>query len=96
MSWSPPELFDTNGILREYSVIAEEVQSGELNSYTTFATLINITGLKPYTQYSCRVAAVTVDMGPFSASINITTLQDGRKLANDTPCMEYSVILYCI
>ena len=78
MSWSPPTIA-VNGIIREYSIIIEDTRTaGELESYIALGTSINITNLHPYTNYSCRVAAITVAIGPFSPSVNITTDQDGK------------------
>ena len=77
MSWSPPTIA-VNGIIREYSIIIEDTRTGELESYIALGTSINITNLHPYTNYSCRVAAITVATGPFSPSVNITTDQDGK------------------
>ena len=77
---TPPQpLSAINGIIREYSVIIEDVQAGEVESYIALGSSINITNLKPFTEYSCQVAAVTVSAGPHSSSVNITTDQDGKK-----------------
>ena len=103
MSWIPPQpLSAINGIIREYSVVIEDVQAGEMKSFIALASSINITNLKPFTEYSCRVAAVTVSAGPHSSSVNITTYQDGKKTVKAsilllvTKINIKSDIFYCI
>ena len=85
LSWSPPgPPSAVNGIIREYSVTVENVNLAEVETYIAFGTSINITNLHPYTEYSCRVAAVTVAMGPLSLPVNITTDQDGNYMYKNT------------
>ena len=85
LSWSPPgPPSAVNGIIREYSVTVENVNLAEVETYIAFGTSINITNLHPYTEYSCRVAAFTVAMGPLSLSVNITTDQDGNYMYKKT------------
>ena len=85
LSWSPPgPPSAVNGIIREYSVTVENVNLAEVETYIAFSTSINITNLHPYTEYSCRVAAVTVAMGPLSLPVNITTDQDGNYMYKKT------------
>ena len=79
MSWSPPTIA-VNGIIREYSIVIENTQARQLESYIALSTFINITNLHPYTEYSCRVAAITVATGLFSPFVCITTDQDGKIL----------------
>ena len=94
MLWTPPQpLSAVNGIIREYSIIIEDVQAGEVEVHIALTTLINITNLKPFTEYSCRVAAVTVLPGPHSPSVNITTDQDGNHITYNTNLMYFAVFL---
>ena len=57
----------------------------ELNTQSGF--VVEATGesvvvddLHPYYQYSCIVAAETVELGPFSAPVTIQLPEDGMKL----------------
>ena len=75
--WMPPPPPNTNGIIREYSVLLQNSRTGTVFSYTTVKTNINITNLSPYTVYNYNVSAITVSAGPFSIALSFTTLQDG-------------------
>ena len=39
---------------------------------------MTISTLHPYYEYAIKVAAATVGVGPFSALLHLTTLEDGR------------------
>ena len=78
LQWQPPPAEHHNGQIRSYKVLCTEVQKkGALMQHTTFITYITIRRLHPFYTYACNVSAVTVDSGPFSETINITTLEDG-------------------
>ena len=77
-SWQAPTLSQQNGIIRQYALVILDVASGEETNLISFGTSTNATGLKPFTSYSCKVAAFTVSYGPYSASVNVTTQQDGK------------------
>ena len=77
VSWNPPPQEMQNGIIRGYSLLVENEATGEVLSFSTQSTSHTVSGLRPYTSYNCKVAAITVATGPFSPDINITTLQDG-------------------
>ena len=76
MSWDIPPVESHNGIIRKYSVIIQTVLTQEEQTYTTLNKFFNATGLVPYTMYRVKVAAVTVEAGPFTVSHNITTFED--------------------
>ena len=87
--WYPPPAEHKNGEIVSYSVLCIEVNTGGLPSrYTTNTTDLNITGLHPYYIYRCNVAAVTVEEGPFSSSVEATTLEDSNAIFVE-------MILYC-
>ena len=77
ITWTAPAASSHNGIIRSYSVNIFSSESGEDFSFSTQATQLNTSVLSPYTTYSVKVAAVTIDSGPFSPLYNITTHQDG-------------------
>ena len=77
-SWQAPSLTQQNGIIRQYTIVILDIASGEETTLISFGTSANVTGLKPFTSYSCKVAAFTVSLGPYSASVNVTTQQDGK------------------
>ena len=74
-----------NGILRHYLVSVLEVETSEMSTYTTVYTQLNVTSLHPYYTYTCNVAAVTNEVGPFSLFVIIVTPQEG--------CVDYLKVI---
>ena len=79
LEWEPPALEDQNGHITSYTVLCFAV-SQTLIMQSTSDNVITLSGLHPYTMYSCNVSAVTVAEGPFSDSVNVTTVEDGMYL----------------
>lgn len=77
-TWSPPGADLQNGVIREYRVQVQEIETGNFSLYTSFSTSIEISSLHPDYTYDIRVAAVTIAIGPYSAIVNITTPEDGE------------------
>ena len=80
LSWSSPLLVNHNGVIRNYTINITEVNTGRVRQITSQTTSELLESLHPYYNYSCVIAAVTVDTGPFSESVTITTLEDGMSL----------------
>ena len=78
LAWSPPSLDSHNGIIREYRINVTEVQTGSVYVFTTSTTAIVVPSLHPYYDYRCAVSAYTVDIGPYSEVLVITTPEDGQ------------------
>ena len=72
ISWSPP--LEPNGVIIQYRLqCGLNVDRNVSGSQTT----ITLSGLLPYTNYSCNITAHTsAGRGP-AATVNITTAQDG-------------------
>ena len=74
-----------------------------LSSETTEITL---EGLQPYQLYQCTVAAETVDEGPHSAAVFVTTAEDGEIHVHDClsllkchvgcKCLLYSMVYFIL
>lgn len=80
VEWSPPPAEDWNGIIRLYILKVLEHETGTevtINLTTTEELLGN---LHPYYTYNISIAAVTLDTGPFSHPISVTTLQAGMRM----------------
>ena len=77
LSWEPPEATLLNGILRHYIVSLESDVERVIRNVTSFQRSVVVSGLRPYTEYSCSVQAETVDVGPPTSSISRITLEDG-------------------
>ena len=77
LSWEPPT--KPNGVITEYQFQC----SGEnhvMFNHTVIGsqTTTTLSGLLPYTNYSCSITAHTSVGGGPAATINVTTLQDGE------------------
>ena len=78
VQWDPPLVEHQNGEIESYIIICIEQNTGRtLRLDTTPITNVTISELHPFYSYVCNVSAVTVDSGPFSDTINVTTLEDG-------------------
>lgn len=78
LTWNQPDIFSQNGIIREYYVNVTDLQTGEVLHYTSRLPEIELTNLHPYYDYEVKVSAYTVAIGPFSESIIVRTMEDGR------------------
>ena len=96
-SWQTPTVSEQNGIIRQYALAILDTASGEETTLVSFGTSVNATGLKPFTSYSCKVAAFTVAYGPYSGSVNVTTQQDGKDKATFLSyCLSLNVFPYTV
>ena len=77
MSWTAPLIEDRNGVIREYRVNLDEVDSSERLTYSTTNTFITVQSLHPFYTYRCGVSAFTVDTGPFTNFTEVTLPEDG-------------------
>ena len=79
--WNPPPADAQNGIITRYMISITEVETNRSFSLFSPTTSVNVTSLHPYYTYNCTIAAVTmVGDGPYTTSITIITLQDGKFL----------------
>ena len=79
LSWNPPPVEQQNGEIDFYIVVCIELNTGAtLSRHRTEMTDTTITGLHPYYTYRCNVSAITVGEGPFSDSVEVTTLEDSK------------------
>ena len=91
LQWGLPPESERNGIITQYVLECPgiaSVQSPVVPTSPTFSTppslQQSLTGLAPFTSYSCRVAATNVNgAGPFSDWANATTLE-GCELGQHT------------
>ena len=84
-TWKPP--LNTSGMIiaTNYSFQCSIPGSGVTHNLTldSSQTTITLSGLMPYTNYSCRITAHTSGGEGLAATTSVTTLQDG----------EYSILL---
>ena len=73
VSWSAPST--PNGVITEYQLQCSG--GGQVFNYTVMETMTTLSGLLPYTNYSCSITAHTSVGGGPAATTSVTTLQDG-------------------
>ena len=71
--WSAPST--PNGVITEYQLQCSG--GGQVFSRTVMETSTTLSGLLPYTNYSCSITAHTSAGGGPAATTSVTTLQDG-------------------
>ena len=87
LSWFPPLLSQCNGVIISYLITCT---SGGIiiNSTRISSTSLTITGLQPFTNYTCSVRAATiVGDGPASPVHHIITDEDGEFLDHSAVTM---------
>ena len=80
ITWSPPPLEKCNGIIRKYSIKIIEKGNIKTLTFSTQSTMFNTSILSPFTTYFVKIAAFTVDYGPYTQLQKVTTLQNGKSL----------------
>ena len=79
LTWTEPLEDQINGIIRSYDIKLIELDTSAVIFKNTSNTEITVTSLHPYYRYEISVAAVTIERGPFSLALSITTEQAGIK-----------------
>lgn len=78
-SWIDPPPVDHNGLIRNYTIVISELNTGNVVQLVSQTTSQVFDSLHPDYNYSVEVAAVTVATGPFSPALTVSTLEDGRQ-----------------
>ena len=76
--WSAPSI--RNGVITAYQLQCSG--DGQVFIRTVMETTTTLSGLLPYTNYSCNITAYTSAGGGPAASVSVTTLQDSEQLRN--------------
>ena len=73
LGWEQPSADSLNGILRGYQINCTEVDTSLLITVSLEGLLTEtiVSNLHPAYTYTCRVSAVTVDVGVFSGNITL-------------------------
>ena len=79
LSWDPPPYESQNGEVILYVINVTVLETGEQLQWTATNTTLEVTGLKPFRTYACRLAASTsVGLGPFGPEVAFQTLEDSE------------------
>ena len=80
VAWVPPAIEARNGIIHHYEIVVYE-KSGTTSllkkKINEEVSPVVVEDLHPFYQYELRMAAVTVEPGPFSDFISWTMPEDG-------------------
>ena len=74
--WSAPAI--PNGVITEYQLQCSG--GGQVFNHTVMETTTTLSGLLPYTNYSCSITAHTSAGGGPAATTSVTTLQDSEPI----------------
>lgn len=78
LMWQPPPYEGRNGVIQQYVIQVQEVDTGRTFIETSNSTEVTLEGLHPFYSYSCRIAAETIEIGPFSTPITVQLNEDGK------------------
>ena len=79
INWQLPALSDRNGVITGYVIVVTSLETIISQQFNTNSTTLTVPNLDPFSNYVCIVAATTaVGRGPFSAVINVQTLETGE------------------
>ena len=93
LEWTVPENSTHNGVIRSYTVVLEEQETGLLLTYQEAGgTVREVSSLHPYYVYKCQVQAFTVAHGPLSEPVYITTFEDSKESNLYMGCIKQ---MYC-
>ena len=76
LTWAPPPRENQNGLIRGYRINVTELETGRVLSFFSRTASKTIPNLHPAYNYTCVVAAITVDDGP-GVTASIQLLEDG-------------------
>ena len=80
LQWMSPRIDQQNGVIRNYHIRQYETSTGILTNYTQGGdrTELVVDSLHAHYQYQFTIAAETVQQGPFSNPVTVTTLEAGE------------------
>jgi len=81
LSWNPPPFDQINGLLRHYVISFTQHETASESRVLSTYTQVTLQSLHPYYTYTCRVAAVTTGIGPFTGNLTVKLPEDGELLS---------------
>ena len=88
LTWDPPSAKMHNGEIQHYLIVVMVTESGEQFQLTSEVTTLTIGDLHPFYNYSILISAVTIDTGPYSFPVHITTPEDSKPTKKNF-CLPY-------
>ena len=76
-TWGPPNT--SNGMIIQYRLQCSDGRQVHIENVTGSQTTTTLSGLLPYTSYSCIITAHTSVGGGPPAAVSVTTEQDGEQ-----------------
>ena len=76
-TWLPPPANQQNGIITHYIIVFTEVTTSKSLQYTSNTTSLFVYNLHPYYTYNIKIAAVTIEQGPFLSGISLAMPEAG-------------------
>ena len=90
VSWYAPDEY-SNGLIRQYYIEITDDSLSQMSFHVSDDTHLLLDDLQPGHRYTFRVAAYTVEKGPFSQPISITL--PSLQSIQYTPSMQSFIIL---
>ena len=78
VTWIDPPLPDQNGDIDAYNVTYVNENRTQTNSARVNDSNILLTNLEEFEEYSFMIAAITIEIGPFSDPVSTLTYEDGK------------------
>ena len=81
LSWQPPPVDEQNGVIRLYTVVLRESQTGQTMVYNTTMPQLTVGSLMPCMSYNWNVTPYTVGYGPVPQadySVNTQPILNGK------------------
>ena len=91
ISWSHPEIHLQNGIIRIYRIIVTDVESDYVLEISVNDTNTVLSQLSPFHTYEIKIAAYTIDIGPYSNLVSIQMPESGE---SQSMYIAYFYIIY--
>lgn len=85
ITWLPPHPEQQNGLISYYVVSLYSFETYETSHYNTTAAFVQFTGLHPFYNYECHVAAFTIGPGP-NKIITFQMAEDGMIKRQSIAC----------
>ena len=77
MNWELPQNDLRNGLVRYFIIRVTENETQTVSNSSIYDTAREFVGLHPHYNYIVDISAYTVDEGPYSTPITVTTLEAG-------------------